>query len=261
MAITGCRNDALVKLLNANGYQPLVFPRTNLVAPWVYTYKDQQLKPQGPLADYLPDNTPAPPRNQGQLGDIEHHETDNKTASIAGSFLGDALKCIGITSAPKLDLSFAAGHDLMFSFEEVTYDGLDVAKVQRLVPKLDLSIVPPEEQAYLYIAYEFAFAGKLVMRSSTSFTSSYDGKAIQIGAYIDLGSQGTAKVETETKISFTGVNGITAAFACKIGRLEKRGRKWFFFSTEDGGDSFLADEGKPRPFLLERGVVLRVEPE
>ena len=99
------------------------------------------------------------------------------------------------------------------------------------------------------------------MRSSTSFQTSFAGKAIQIGAYIDLGAQGQAKFESETCISFTGVNGIVAAFACKIGRLEKRGSKWYFFSTEDAGDGFLADEDKPKPFLLERGVVLRVEQE
>lgn len=261
MSITGCRNDALVKLLNANGYQPLVFPRTGLVAPWVYTYKDRQLKPRGPLADYLPDGTPAPARNQGQLGDIEHHETDNKSGSAAGSFLGDALKCIGITSAPKIDLSFTDGHDIAFSFEDVTYDGLDVSKVERLMPKINMSAVAKEERDYLFIAYEFAFAGKLAMRASSSLFSSFTAKAFQIGAYLDLGTQGQAKVESETKISFAGNNGVVAAFACKIGRLEKRGRKWSFYSTEDGGEAFLADEGKPKPFLLERGVVLRVEQE
>jgi hypothetical protein len=259
MSITGCRNDALVKLLNEDGYQPLIFPRTGLVAPWVYTYKDRKLVPEGPLSDFLPPGTPEPPRNRGQLGDIEHHETDNKSTSAAGSFLGDALKCIGITSAPKLDLSFVDGHDITFSFEEVTYDGLDVAKVRHLMPLVDFSSYAKEEQAYLYIAYEFAFAGKLAMRAASSISSSFTAKAFQIGAYLDLGSQGQAKVESETKISFAGNNGVTAAFACKIGRLEKRGKRWYFFATEDGGEGFLADEGKLKPFLLERGVVLRVE--
>lgn len=259
MAITGCRNDALVKLLNEDGYQPLIFPRTGLVAPWVYTYKDRKLVPQGPLSDFLPAGTPEPPRNRGQLGDIEHHETDNKNVSAASSFLGDALKCIGITSAPKLDLSFVDGSDIAFSFEEVAYDGLDVSKVQRLMPQIDFSSYAKEEQAYLYIAYEFAFAGKLTMRAASSVSTSFTAKAFQIGTYFDLGSQGQVKVENETKISFAGNNGIVAAFACKIGRLEKRGKRWFFFATEDGGEGFLADEGKPRPFLLERGVVLRVE--
>ena len=261
MSITGCRNDALVTLLNAEGYQPLILPRSGLVAPWVYTYKQRKLVPQGPLSDFLPAGTPGPPRNSGKLDDIEHHETDNKNTSAAGSFLGDTLKCIGITSAPKLDLSFAEGHDIAFSFEEVTYDGLDVSKVKQLMALVDFSTYAKEEQAYLYIAYEFAFAGKLMMRSSSSFISSVTGKAIQIGTYFDLGAQGQAKMESETKISFAGTNGVTAAFACKIGRLEKRGKRWFFFATEDGGEAFLADEGKPKPFLLERGVVLRVEDE
>ena len=261
MSITGCRNDALVKLLNEDGYLPLLSPRTGLVAPWVYTYKDRKLKPQGPLSDYLPDGTPEPARSRGQRGDIEHHESDNKSTSAAGSFLGDALKCIGITSAPKIDLSFADGHDITFSFDEVTYDGLDVSKVQRLMPLVDLSAFAKEEQAYLYLVYEFAFAGKLTMRTASNVSSSFTAKAFQVGTYFDLGTQGQAKVESETKISFASTNGEVAAFACKIGRLEKQGRKWRFFSTEDGGDAFLADEGKPKPFLLERGVVLRVEAE
>jgi len=260
MAITGCKNDALVKLLNADGYQPLLYPRTGLVAPWVYTYKDRQLKPRGPISDYLPDGTVIPPRDTGQLADIEHHETDTKGASAAGSFLGDALKCIGITSAPKLDLSFTDGHDVSFSFEQVTYEGLDVSKVEKLTPKLDMSTIPKLEQDYLYIAYEYAFSGKLAMQSSSSIFASFKANAVSIGTYLDLGAQGQVKVESETKVSFAGVNGVTAAFACKIGRLEKQGRKWFFYSTEDGGQGFLAP-GKPKPFLLERGVVLRVEEE
>ena len=266
MSITGCRNDALVKLLNADGYQPLIFPRTGLVAPWVYTYKPskqppkkRQLVPQGPLSDFLPPGTPEPQRRSGQLGDIEHHETDNKSASAAGSFLGDALKCIGITSAPKLDLSFVDGSDISFSFEQVTYDGLDASKVNLLMPLVDFSSYAKEEQAYLYIAYEYAFAGKLTMRAASSISASFTAKAFQIGAYLDLGAQGQAKVESETTISFSGTNGVTAAFACKIGRLEKRGKRWFFFATEDPGEGFLADEGELKPFLLERGVVLRVE--
>jgi len=68
-------------------------------------------------------------------------------------------------------------------------------------------------------------------------------------------------VQSETTISFTGKDGATSAFACKVGRLERRGNKWFFFPEEDAGDRFLADENKPEPYLLERGVVLRVDEE
>jgi len=263
VSITGCRNDALVKLLNEIGYQPVLFPRSGLTPPEVYVYKNQKLIRRGPLVDYLPAGAIIPDLQRGRLDSIQHRETDKKSLGVAASFLGDALKCIGITSAPKLDLSFAKGREITFSFDDVTYVALDGSKIDHLLSDLRTGAIPPEDikGGYLHIAYDYAFAGSLSMRAADDGSSSFDAKAIQIGTYIDLGMQGKVEATDETTVSFTSKDGAAAAFACKIGRLEKRGRNWVFFPEEESGDSFLADENEKEPYLLERGVVLRAEEE
>ena len=263
MSITGCRNDALVKLLNGIGYQPVMLPRTGLTPPEMYVYKNEKLIRRGPLLNYLPPGSTIPELQRGSLESIQHHQTDKKSLGVAASFLGDALKCIGITSAPKLDLSFAKGRDITFSFDNVTYVALDPAKIDHMLSSLDTGAIPPEDikAGYLHIAYDYAFAGSLSMRAAGDGAASFNAKAVQIGTYIDLGAQGKVEATDETTISFASKDGTAAAFAYKIGRLEKRGKKWFFFPEEESGESFLADEHEKEPYLLERGVVLRVEEE
>jgi hypothetical protein len=263
MSITGCRNDALVQLLNSIGYQPILLPRTGLKPPELYVYDGEKLVRHGPLAKYLPAEVPAPPVQQGQLSSIEHHQTSNKSSSLAASFLGDALKCIGISSAPKLDLSFANSRNITFSFESVTYQAIDPADIDQELGKLITGAIPEEYIAngYLHIAYEYAFAASLTMKVGGNGGFSWDAKAIQIGTYIDLGAQGKVSLSGEDTVTFSTNNGSNAAFAFKVGRLERRGRKWFFFPEEDAGQGFLADESAAQPYLLERGVVLRVEGE
>ena len=261
MSITGCRNDALVKLLNSVGYQPILLPRTGLTPPELYIYKNDKLIRRGPLLDYLPEGSTIPELNRGQLDNIEHHQTDKKSFGVAASFLGDALKCIGITSAPKLDLSFARDRDITFSFDDVTYISIDSSKIDHMLDKLNTGAIPKEDIAagYLHIAYDYAYAGSLSMRAATAFDSKTEAKALQIQTYMDLGTQGQVSVKDDSTISFSSKNGASAAFACKIGRLEKRGKKWSFFPEEDSGDSFLSDENQKEPYLLERGVVMLVE--
>ncbi len=261
MSITGCRNDALVKLLNSIGYQPLLLPRSGLTPPDVYMYRDQKLSLRGPLSDYLVDGVTIPAPSTGELGSIEHRETDRKKGSLIGSFLGDALKCIGITSAPKLDLSFLGGTDITFSFDNVTYQSILPAKIDKLMKSVDFDAIPREDIAagYLHLAYEYAYAGQLSMHAASGSVFNIDAKAIQAGTYIDLGTQGTVTRQSDTTITFKGREGVYGAFACKIGRLEKRAKKWFFFPDEDQGDGFLPNEAPAQPYLLERGVVLNVE--
>ncbi len=92
MSITGCRNDAFVKMLNGIGYQPVLMPRTGVVPPELYVYNNEKLVRRGPLADYLPAGVVIPTPQQGHLSSIEHHETSKKSLSMAANFLGDALK-------------------------------------------------------------------------------------------------------------------------------------------------------------------------
>ena len=261
MSITGCRNDGLVKLLNGMGLQPLVLPRTGLTPPEVYMYSDTTLTRRGPLSDYVVDGTVIPKPEQAKLPSIERHETDKKSGSAIGSFLGDALKCIGITSAPKLDLSFTNGYDITFSFDDVTSESVDSSKIDKLRSSLDMSAIPKEQiqAGYLHIAYEYVYAGQLSMRAVSGGSSSFNAKAIQIGAYVDLGVKGTAEWQNETTLAFKSTDGVSGAFACRIGQLEKRGKTWYFHPNEDQGQSFLADEAPAKPYLLERGVVLRAE--
>jgi hypothetical protein len=263
MSITGCRNDALVTLLNGLGYQPVMLPRTGLTPPELYVYKNEKLIRRGPLLDYLPPGSTIPALQRGRLDSIQHHQTNKKSLGVAASFLGEALKCVGITSAPKLDLSFAKGLDITFSFEDVTYEALDVAKIDHMLGDLRTGAIPPEDikGGYLHIAYDYAFAGSLSMRTAGDASRSFDAKAIQMGTYLDLGTQGKFDVTDETTISFASKDGTPAAFAYKVGRLERRGKKWFFYPEEEAGENFLADEQEKEPCLLERGVVLRVEEE
>jgi len=261
MSITGCRNDALVKLLNGIGYQPVILPRTGVVPPELYVYDNDSLVRRGSLAEYLPKDMVIPPPQQGRLSSIEHHETSKKSLGVAASFLGDALKCIGITSAPKLDLSFTIGHDITFKFDDVTYQAIDPAKIDHMLGKLITGAIAPEVIAngYLHIAYEYAFAGSLSMKVARDADSSWKATAIQIATYIDLGIQGKVTVASEDTIAFSAASGEIAAFVFKVGRLERRGSKWFFFPEEEAGEGFLADEAAPQPYLLERGVVMQVK--
>jgi hypothetical protein len=261
MSITGCRNDALVKLLNSVGYQPILLPRTGLKPPELYVYDNDKLLRRGPLAKYLPKDTEMPAIQGGRLSSIEHHQTSTKSLAVAAGFLGDALKCIGITSAPKLDLSFANSRDITFGFDHVTYQAVDPADIDQLIGKLITDAIPHEVIAsgYLHVVYEYAFADSLSMKVGGNAGVSWNAKAIQVGSYIDVGAEGKVAVTGEDTITFTSENDLDAAFAFKIGRLERRGKKWYFFPEEDAGQGFLADEGTAPPYLLERGVVLRVD--
>ncbi len=130
-----------------------------------------------------------------------------------------------------------------------------------MLGELNTGAIPPEDisNGYLHIAYEYAFASTLSMKVGRDLGSSWKATAIQVATYIDLGTQGQVTVASEGTIAFSGKSGENAAFAFKVGRLERRGRKWFFFPEEVVGEGFLADESAPEPYLLERGVVIRVE--
>ena len=97
------------------------------------------------------------------------------------------------------------------------------------------------------------------MKVARNADVSWKATAVQVATYIDVGTQGKVTVTSEDTIAFSSASGELAAFAFKVGRLERRGSKWFFFPEEEAGDSFLADESAPQPYLLERGVVMRVE--
>jgi hypothetical protein len=121
-----------------------------------------------------------------------------------------------------------------------------------MLDTLNTGAIPKEDIAagYLHIAYDYAYAGSLSMCAAAAFDTRSAAKALQIGTYIDLGTQDQVSVKDDSTISFSSKNGANAAFACKIGRLEKRGKKWSFFPEEDAGDSFLSDENQREPSFL-----------
>ncbi len=264
MAITGCRNDALTVLLNSLGYQPLVLPKTGLKAPYVYSYKDTKLEPVGPLSDFLASGTAQPELEEGEVPEIARKETDKKSGSAVASFLGDALQVIGITSAPKFTGSLSHGTDFVFSFDDITSEGLSYSKASRLLRSVDqdsLSDLPPGDlqAGYIHIAYEFLYAGSLGMRAASGTSAAFDAKALQVQALLDVGASGQIEATSGTSLSFKPKTPQRAAFACKIGWLEKHGKELKLHIHEDEGEGFLADEGGPKPYLLERGVVIRAE--
>jgi hypothetical protein len=261
MTSTGCLNDGLVQLLNRAGYQPIVLPRTNVKPPEMYTFADGRLIRRGPLAKYLPTTTKIPTLQKGKLPDeLQHKESSRKKLSAAASFLKDALKCIGVTSTPKIDLSFAKGCDLTFSFTDMTYEALDPSSIDHLLEGLETGAIPEEyvSAGHLHIAYDYAYAKGLTMHSGQNAKFKADLKAVKVESFIDVGSQAKVEFASETTISFKSTDGHPAAFAFKVGRLEHRKNRRAFFPEEVMGKGFVADEGEAIPYLLHRGVVLHV---
>jgi hypothetical protein len=266
MSITGCRNDALVGILNDLGYQPVLLPISGLKPPEVYVYREAtgKLTRRGPLADYLKADAGIPKLSRGTLFDkLTHKETSRKNWKIAASFLGDALACIGITSAPKLDLSFVKNGEITFSFDDATFQGLDPSKIDHMLEDVRPGAIPQSdiEEGNLHIAYNYAYAGTLTMRVSGEFTASGSLKVLEIGKYIDLGADGKIETTNETTLTFTSTCNKSAVIAYQVGRLTKGPDRWEFHPGDTAGDNFLADSTAVSPYLMERGVVLRVETE
>jgi hypothetical protein len=53
MAMLPCADDALTKMLNVRGLQPLAMPQTNLVAPELWVFDNTSLVRWGPLANFV----------------------------------------------------------------------------------------------------------------------------------------------------------------------------------------------------------------
>lgn len=265
MAITGCRNDDLTLLLNELGYQPLAMSRTDLTAPYFFSYKDMKLEPIGPLSAFLTPGTAMPPLVEGSANEIAGKESSRKTGAAVVSILGDAFKAVGLTSAPKLAASLERGKEFVFSFNKVVSKGLPYATTSRLIrTSLDkdalVDLPPGDLQAgYIHVAYEFLYAGSLGLRETSGHAASFDAKAIEVQALVDIGAKGSVEATSESSLTFQGRDAERAAFACKIGWLQKHGSKLTFHIHEDQGEAFLADEGGSQPYLLERGVVIRTE--
>ena len=247
--------DALVELLNSLGYQPVFLPRTGVVPPELYNLANGRLVRRGPLKDYLPAVASLLP-TEGQLANIAYRKTTKKRLKGATAFLERALKCIGIASVPKLDLSFAATSELSFAFADVSYASVDPSRLDPLLKDLATGAIPAAYvEEGLHIAYEYMYARRLLMSRAdgSSFDEDISGK---IGGFVDLGVAGSVSVESTTTISFESHDRRSVAFAYKAGRLEQENGKWSFYPEEVlrgiEGDTSL-------PYVIEPGRVLELD--
>jgi hypothetical protein len=250
-------SDALVKLLNRLGYQPVFLPRTGSAPPELYNFANGRLVRRGLLTEYLPPSVRFD-EERGRAADIEHEQTTGKDHAAALSFLKNALRCVGIDGAPKLDLSFAMKSKLVFAFHEVTYRAVSPAQLDKAVGALSLGAVPEEivTGGDLHIAYEYLYARKLLMSRVDQKSYSSD-VSTAIAQYLDLGGKGTVEVQSATTLSFCAASGALAAFAFKAGQLRRSldGRRWSFYPEENS-----MSVGAPsRPFIPARGTVLTVD--
>jgi hypothetical protein len=252
--------DALVATLNRAGFQPIFLPQTGLTPPELYNLTSARHKPRlvrrGPLSRYLP-QAMSFPITRVSLADITHVRTTGKSLSASAEFLSQCLACLGVTSAPKLDLSFAGSAKLAFAFRDVYSSRVDPADVDHALENLDLGAIPPEyvDRGFLHIAFEYAFAKALVMQRE-------DGKdfAVRAGAdissFISLGLGASFNVESASIISLAAAPGAEApAFAYRAGRLT-RDTRWRFYPEETYR---LGNPTEARPYIARRGIVLEVD--
>lgn len=256
--------DKLVRKLNELGYQPVFLPRSGVMPAELWYYKrgngsgDSKLVRLGSLAKMLPVAASLEIK-EGQLGDIEAQYTSDKKLGAAVSFLKDALKCIGIPDAPKIDLGFAGATDFSFSFTGVRYRAVDPIDLFPIVHALKTDGIPGEyiEEGLLHIVYEYAYANELVLSRGDKRSFQADISA-KIGNYFDLGGKGSVSMSSEAGILFKGDAGTQAAFAYKAGRLVREQGRWTF-QPEVVLQHGLVEER--RPFLPQPAVPLRVVDE
>jgi hypothetical protein len=257
--------DALVSLLNRFGYQPIFLPRPGVVPPDVYTLERAQpggktrLVRRGALARYVRGLPALSPRSGG-FPDIEHVQTSGKKGSAAASFLERALRCIGIESAPKLDLSFAGQTEMRFSLSEVTLQSVDPADLDAPLQGFKPEGISTEaiEEGWVHIAYEYAYAKRLVLERADKRELTA-GVAGNLSHYIDLGLKGQFTTEGSTRIVFESSGTERAAFAYKAGYLQRAGSKWFFHPESVNLRS--GEAPTQGGYVPARGVVLLAEPE
>jgi hypothetical protein len=248
--------DVLVKALNALGYQPVFLPRTGIAPPELYTFVKPRLVRHGDLRLYL-NNAPVPKPTRGQLADIQTTQTSGKNFGAATDFLKSALTALGITSIPKVDLSFAGTGTFVFSFSNLTYASVDPAQIEILLPNLK---IPPAisddvvNLGQLHIAYEYAYSDTLRMsrEDGSTFANDISGK---VGDFIDVSTNTKVEVQGNRVVSFVSTGGEKAAFAYKAGQVLKMGDTWIFRPETVKRDV----DAEPTAFVPAKGVVLLAE--
>jgi hypothetical protein len=256
--------DALVKLLNRYGYQPVFLPRTGVVPPELYEFVRPRLVRRGPLSDYIKEVANLP-ITSGKLGNIEGKLTSGKHFEGAVSFLKQALAVLGIDAIPKIDLAFTGAKELVFSFSDIRYQAVDPTKLDQILQSLETPAAIPDEYVSsggLHIIYEYAYSATLKMSRADGQQFSAD-VAGDISSYIDVGAKAKVDSKQNTVISFSSTNNELAAFAYKAGQLQKVNPKRWTFAPEEVRR--LAEGPKPTEtalaptYIPTPGVVLKVD--
>jgi hypothetical protein len=233
-------------------------PRTGIVPPELYDFADHKLIRRGSLSAYIKDSVTFQPTS-GKLGAIEGKISSGKNLSAAIGFLKNALSALGLSSLPKIDLSFTGSKELVFAFTDVTYQSVDPAVLDGVLQGLKMPLAIPDKyvaSGKLHIAYEYAYASKVTLSRSDgqNFSGNVSGG---IGQYIDLGANGKVELTGNSRVSFSTSDDKTAAFAYKAGRLQTDGHRWTF-EPEVVLRRTAAAAGKAA-FIPAPDVVLRVE--
>ncbi len=169
--------------------------------------------------------------SSGLLADIEGKCTSGKKFEAAADFLKSALAVLGISSIPKIDLSFAGGNELTFAFSNVTFQAVDPSKLDAVLQKLTVPAAIPDAyvtEVDLHIVYEYAYSRTIRMSRADQKTFSVDVSG-SIGNYVNVGTSAKVDVQGNSTISFSTNATETAAFAYKAGRLQKvTDKRWIF---------------------------------
>jgi hypothetical protein len=254
--------DKLVRWLNDRGYQPVFIPVAGVHPPELYVFIKPRLVRLGTLKSYLPSGKTLPAVASNRLADIQIAQTSAKSVRGTAKFLGNALRGIGITQAPGLDLSFAGTGDFVFDLADVTYEETAPAAIMELLKDLRTELIPRNymQDGRLHVAYHYAYASKLEIRKADGGKFEGNVSATEIDNFIKLGSAASVKVENGDALVFTPRKSERVAFAYKAGELRRAGRRLEFFPEEVARFAGVAGaEGEAPAYLPSRGQVLAVE--
>jgi hypothetical protein len=192
---------------------------------------------------------------RSELPNITHVATTRKDLRASVEFLRQCLLCLGITAAPRMDLTFAGTESLVFRLQDVHSMRVDPADIDQAITGLDTEAIPQRyvDEGFLHVAYEYAYARSITIHRADGREFASDAGA-NVAAIIDADAGvSVARSGDETIKISAAEHQPVPAFAYRAGRLQ-RDRRWHFYPDEvrrDGSES--------RPYLTRRGSVLVVE--
>ncbi len=243
--------DRLVSWLTSRGFQPVYLPTTGLHPPELYLFVKPRLRRMDTLESYLPKGTTVS-IEPAELPAIHLVQTDEKSLKGASKFLGNALRALGITSAPALDLSYAGNGEFIFSLTGVTSERVGLATITRLVAQLKTELISDNQikRGSLHVAYEYLYAAALEMRKADK--NAFEGKitGIKIENVVNIGAAGRITVKTGDALVFKSHKTESVAFAYRAARLFRTGDRFEIF-PEDVQHFAASGEGGyvPEPHL------------